>query len=168
MNVVRAVSSEGHGRLHYHSAVRKLLDTDTTVHRYFDGESDVLPSFYEDRMRRDLGSFMQFSPMAPPGMTRTPISTRKRRCQNPRVRSRPCRRGARRARAAVVAAASHPPVPAPAQSAMARLRPRAWIRGGLSGRRAPPSRRLRRSGSSRLFRTRVSARMPRAPRSVNR
>jgi hypothetical protein len=67
MNVVRAVSSEGNGRIQYHSAVRKLLDTDTTVHRYFDGESDVLPSFYEDRMRRDLGPFMS---ILPPGATR--------------------------------------------------------------------------------------------------
>jgi hypothetical protein len=67
MNVVRAVSSEGNGRIQYHSKVRKLLDTDTTVNRYFDGDSDVLPSFYEDRMRRDLGPFMS---LLPQGATR--------------------------------------------------------------------------------------------------
>jgi hypothetical protein len=55
MNVVRARSSEGQGRTQYYQAVRRLLDTDATVRRYFAGESDRLPSFYADRVRRDLG-----------------------------------------------------------------------------------------------------------------
>jgi hypothetical protein len=62
MNVVRAISSEGHGRLAYHTKVRGLLDTDPSVSRYFDGESDVLPPFYENRLRTDLGVFMPLLP----------------------------------------------------------------------------------------------------------
>jgi hypothetical protein len=62
MNVVRAVSSEGHGRMHYYQTVRTLLDSDSTVARYFEGQSDVLPAFYEDRVRRDLGTFWEMLP----------------------------------------------------------------------------------------------------------
>lgn len=57
MNVVRALSSEGAGRLRYYRTVRRLLETDASVRRYFEGESDVLPQFYLDRVRRDLGPF---------------------------------------------------------------------------------------------------------------
>jgi hypothetical protein len=62
MNVVRALSSEGRGRLAYHTTVRGLLDSDRSVTRYFDGESDVLPPFYENRLRTDLGTFMPLLP----------------------------------------------------------------------------------------------------------
>ena len=55
MNVVRAVSSEGSGRIQYHSAIRRHLDSDTSFERYFEGESDALPQFYIDRVKRDLG-----------------------------------------------------------------------------------------------------------------
>lgn len=57
MNVVRAVSSEGFGRMRYYTSVRDLLRTDRSVRQYFEGESDTLPAFYEDRLRRDLGPF---------------------------------------------------------------------------------------------------------------
>ena len=62
MNVVRAVSSEGFGRARYYSTVRRLLDTDVSVRRYFEGESDTLPAFYAERVRRDLGPLWQFLP----------------------------------------------------------------------------------------------------------
>jgi hypothetical protein len=55
MNVVRALSTEGSGRIKYHSAVRERLDSDPTFTRYFEGESDVLPQFYVDRVKSDLG-----------------------------------------------------------------------------------------------------------------
>jgi hypothetical protein len=62
MNVVRAVSSEGHGRTQYYAAVRTLLDHDPSVRDYFDGSSDVLPAFYESRIRKDLGPFWPHLP----------------------------------------------------------------------------------------------------------
>jgi hypothetical protein len=55
MNVVRAVSSEGAGRIRYDSKVRRLLDLDTPLRRFFDGETTVVPSFYADQVRSDLG-----------------------------------------------------------------------------------------------------------------
>jgi hypothetical protein len=56
MNMVRAVSSEGAGRIRYDSRVRRLLDTDAPLRRFFDGETTAVPSFYADQVRSDLGS----------------------------------------------------------------------------------------------------------------
>jgi len=67
MNVVRAMSSEGWGRLQYYKTVRGLLDSDTSVRRYFNSETDTLPAFYEDRVKHDLGPFW---PMLPDGALR--------------------------------------------------------------------------------------------------
>jgi hypothetical protein len=55
MNVVRAMSSEGWGRIAYHTTIRGLLDSDLSVRRFMEGEEDQLPAFYEARIRRDLG-----------------------------------------------------------------------------------------------------------------
>ena len=40
MNVVRAVSSEGFGRIRYHETIKGLLETDRSVRRYMEGETD--------------------------------------------------------------------------------------------------------------------------------
>jgi hypothetical protein len=64
INVVRAVSSEGFGRIEYYSTVRRLLDTDRSMRRFFEGETDEIPSFYIERMKRDLGPFWD---LLPPG-----------------------------------------------------------------------------------------------------
>ena len=57
MNVVRAVSSEGFGRIKHDTHVRRLLDQDLSVRRFFEGESEALPTFYTDQVRKDLGPF---------------------------------------------------------------------------------------------------------------
>jgi hypothetical protein len=62
MNVVRAMSSEGWGRIDYHTTIRRLLDTDRSVRSYLEGETDVLPQFYHDRIRRELGPLYQYLP----------------------------------------------------------------------------------------------------------
>jgi hypothetical protein len=62
MNVVRATSSEGFGRIRYYKTVRQRLDADREFRRYFEGESDVLPSFFVGRMKRDLGSLWPLLP----------------------------------------------------------------------------------------------------------
>ncbi len=62
MNVIRGVSSEGWGRLKYHSTIRRLLDTDVSVRDYLEGESTVLPEFYRARIERELGQFYQWLP----------------------------------------------------------------------------------------------------------
>ena len=62
MNVVRAISSEGKGRIEYYSAVRKKLATDTAFRDYFEGESTTLPQFYVDRVKNDLGPLWEYLP----------------------------------------------------------------------------------------------------------
>ena len=62
LNVVRAISSEGFGRIKYYKAVRRLLDTDRSVRRFFDGETTVVPAFYIDKIRADLGPFWEHLP----------------------------------------------------------------------------------------------------------
>jgi hypothetical protein len=55
LNFVRAVSSEGFGRIRHDTQVRGLLDSDLSVRRFFEGETHEVPAFYSDRVRRDLG-----------------------------------------------------------------------------------------------------------------
>ena len=66
MNVVRAMSSEGWGRIAYHTTIRELLDADPSVRGFMEGEHDRLPEFYQARIRRDLGSLY---PHLPAGAT---------------------------------------------------------------------------------------------------
>ncbi len=62
LNVVRAVSSEGFGRLKWYNEVRRRLDADSDVRRYFDQETTELPSFYVDQVRKDLGPLWDWLP----------------------------------------------------------------------------------------------------------
>jgi hypothetical protein len=62
MNVVRAISSEGKGRIEYYSTVRNHLATDSKFRDYFEGESTELPQFYEDRVKKDLGPLWDYLP----------------------------------------------------------------------------------------------------------
>jgi hypothetical protein len=67
MNIVRAVSSEGFGRIRYHTEIRRRLDSDLPLRRYFEQRSDELPEFFVAQVRNDLGPF--FSSL-PPGALR--------------------------------------------------------------------------------------------------
>jgi hypothetical protein len=62
MNVVRAISSEGFGRIKYHTEVRRRLDTDRQLRRYFEQETTELPQFYLELARKDLGSLWEWLP----------------------------------------------------------------------------------------------------------
>ena len=62
MNVVRAVSSEGFGRIKYHGEVRRRLDTDRSFRRYFEQETTKLPQFYLDIARKDMGPLWEWLP----------------------------------------------------------------------------------------------------------
>ena len=62
MNVLRAVSSEGFGRIRYHTMLRALLDTDRHVRRYWEGETDEIPRFYLEWIKRDLGPLWPWLP----------------------------------------------------------------------------------------------------------
>ncbi len=61
-NLVRGISSEGFGRIRYHAKIRNLLDDDRRVRAFFDGETQEVPPFYVDRIRRDLGPWWDFLP----------------------------------------------------------------------------------------------------------
>ena len=62
MNVVRAISTEGFGRLRYHRDVRRRLDQDPQLLPYFEGETAELPSFYLNLVRKDLGPLWEWLP----------------------------------------------------------------------------------------------------------
>jgi len=62
MNVVRAVSSEGFGRLKYYREVRRRLDEDLPFRRYFEGETTDLPEFFRGQVERDLGPLWHWLP----------------------------------------------------------------------------------------------------------
>ena len=62
MNVVRAISSEGKGRIEYYTDVRNRLESDTAFRDYFENESTELPRFFVDRARKDLGPLWEFLP----------------------------------------------------------------------------------------------------------
>jgi hypothetical protein len=62
MNVVRAVSSEGFGRIKYHTMMRRLLDTDRDVRAFHEGETTEIPAFYVDRIKRELGPLYEWLP----------------------------------------------------------------------------------------------------------
>jgi hypothetical protein len=62
MNLVRAVSTEGFGRLKYHREIRERLDSDRQFRPYFEQEKTELPRFYVDLVRKDLGPLWGWLP----------------------------------------------------------------------------------------------------------
>lgn len=62
MNVVRAISTEGFGRLSYYREIRRRLDKDPQFLPYFEQETTQLPRFYLDLLRKDLGPLWQWLP----------------------------------------------------------------------------------------------------------
>ena len=62
MNLLRAVSTEGFGRLRYYRAIRRRLETDRQFRPYFEQETAELPRFYVHLVRRDLGSLWRWLP----------------------------------------------------------------------------------------------------------
>ena len=66
------MSSEGWGRIRYHSTIRQLLDTDRDVRGFMEGETDHLPGFYADRIQQDLGPLRWHLP--PGAMMHDPVA----------------------------------------------------------------------------------------------
>jgi hypothetical protein len=62
MNLVRAVSTEGFGRLRYHREIRRRLDADRQFAPFFEQQSMRLPQFYVDLVRRDMGPLWRWLP----------------------------------------------------------------------------------------------------------
>jgi len=62
LNVVRAISSEGFGRIKYYTQVRRRLDTDRQFRRFFEQETTEIPQFLVQQVRKDLGQFWEWLP----------------------------------------------------------------------------------------------------------
>ena len=62
LNVVRAMSSEGQGRIRYDMTIRRLLGTDPAVRDFLEVGSRVLPPFFHNQVRRDLGFLWDWLP----------------------------------------------------------------------------------------------------------
>ena len=105
LNVVRAVSTEGFGRIEYHTTIRGLLDSDRSVRAYLEGETTVLPEFYRARIEHDLGPMYQYLPEG--GLSHDPHAYLKSQAADtPLTQMRP---GMRHARGAMAAAPAHEP-----------------------------------------------------------
>ena len=72
LNLVRAISTEGYGRIKYYKEIRARLDTDKQFSPYFEQESDELPKFYSDLVRSDLGALWDCLPAG--GLNHDPYS----------------------------------------------------------------------------------------------
>ena len=62
LNVVRAMSSEGAGRIKFFREVLHRLNHEPGFRAYFEQDSTELPSFYSDRIRHALGPFWNALP----------------------------------------------------------------------------------------------------------
>jgi hypothetical protein len=62
LNVIRAVSSEGYGRINGYGRILSMLETDRQFRAFFEQRSSEVPGFYVDRIRKDLGSMWQWLP----------------------------------------------------------------------------------------------------------
>jgi hypothetical protein len=62
MNVLRAVSSSGFGRIRYYEEVRRRLEVDRQFRRFVEQETSELPQFYGDRVRKQLGLLWEWLP----------------------------------------------------------------------------------------------------------
>jgi hypothetical protein len=81
MNALRAVSTEGFGRLCYYREIRRHLDADRQFRPYFEQETTELPRFYVDLVRKDLGRLWDWLPQG--GLFHDPYAYLK--CQDDRA-----------------------------------------------------------------------------------
>ncbi|MFZ1747271.1 MAG: hypothetical protein WBO24_15165 [Nitrospirales bacterium] len=61
-NFMRSVSSEGFGRIKYHTKIRGLLDTNVSVRQFLEGDTLELPQLYVRKIRRTLGPLYDLLP----------------------------------------------------------------------------------------------------------
>jgi hypothetical protein len=62
LNVVRAMSTEGAGRIAYYSEILRHLETDPQFNPFFHRVSGKVPDFYVERIRKDLGEMWRWLP----------------------------------------------------------------------------------------------------------
>ena len=62
MNVVRAISSEGFGRIAYNKEILMQLNSDAKFRSYFEQETTELPDFYKNILKNELGPLWEWLP----------------------------------------------------------------------------------------------------------
>jgi len=62
LNVVRAISSEGYGRIRNYTAVCRKLEDDSQFRNFFDQKTDEVPQYYVKQVEQDLGSMWHWLP----------------------------------------------------------------------------------------------------------
>jgi len=62
MNVVRAISEEGFGRVAYNKEILTQLNSNTGFRDYFERETNTLPHFYKSIINEELGPLWNFLP----------------------------------------------------------------------------------------------------------
>jgi len=61
-NFVRSVSSEGFGRIAYHTKMRERLDNNRAIRQFIEGETTELPNFYLRKIQGKLGPLWNMLP----------------------------------------------------------------------------------------------------------
>ena len=62
MNVMRAISTEGSGRIKFYRKIKQFLAEDTKFRDFFEGETTEIPEFYVDMIKKDLGPLWEYLP----------------------------------------------------------------------------------------------------------
>ncbi|MFH2034915.1 MAG: radical SAM protein [Candidatus Zixiibacteriota bacterium] len=62
LNVVRGFSSERYSRVRYYEEIRRHLLNDWSFRRFFEQETNEVPQFFVNCIRRDLGEFWEWLP----------------------------------------------------------------------------------------------------------
>ena len=62
LNVVRAISSEGYGRIGYYSEILRRLHSDPQFRPFFERQTTEIPQFYVDRVKKDMGPLWHWLP----------------------------------------------------------------------------------------------------------
>jgi len=62
LNLIRAISSEGYGRIKYYSEIRRRLDSDSHLRSFFEQETTDVPQFYVERVREHMGRMWNWLP----------------------------------------------------------------------------------------------------------
>ena len=62
MNVVRAISEEGFGRVAYNKKILSNINSDIKFRAYFEQDTDELPQFYMDIIKNELGRLWYWLP----------------------------------------------------------------------------------------------------------
>ena len=62
LNVVRAISSEGYGRIDYYSEILRRFNGDPQFRPFFERQTTKIPQFYSDLVKKDMGPLWEWLP----------------------------------------------------------------------------------------------------------